>query len=236
MKRNIDDFDGMKDFIISIIGAVAWCLIGTIVIVGYFTVETKGESILISFISMFFTIVSSLGILATIGVYFWQKKDVKDINENNRKEKLLAYKAIYLDEKRKYKLAYKKFIMIRERLTKYDDITLNIRRRADIFIFLLYSNNKKQLRKYSFRFHENDLISLREASLRLIDIDIAAHKKAKSVIFAYSQLHMRLENLFIIYAKNNNKTIEISSIREFARKSNFKVDEIYNLAFNNALH
>ncbi|EJD6083651.1 hypothetical protein M0J74_RS19530 [Providencia rettgeri] len=236
MKRNIDDFDGMKDFIISIIGAVAWFLIGAIVIIGYFTVETKGESIMLSYISTIFTIISSLGIAATIGVYFWQKKDAQDINEKKRKEKLLAYEDIYLDEKRKYKLAYKKFIMIRERLIKYDDITLKIRRRADIFIFLLYSNNKKRLRKYSFHFHENDLISLREASLKLIDIDIAAHKKAKSIIFAYSQLHMRLENLFIIYAQNNNKTIEINSIREFARKNNFKVDKIYNLAFNNPLH
>lgn len=75
MKRNIDDFDGMKDFIISIVGAVAWFLIGTIVIVGYYTMETKGESVIISFVSMIFTMVSSLGILATIGVYFWQRKE-----------------------------------------------------------------------------------------------------------------------------------------------------------------
>ncbi|MBC4002702.1 hypothetical protein [Morganella morganii] len=82
MKRNIDDFDGMKDFIISIVSAIAWFLIVTTVVVGYFTVETKGESIVISFISMFFTIISSLGIFATIGVYFKQKKDTK---ENKRK-------------------------------------------------------------------------------------------------------------------------------------------------------
>lgn len=75
MKRNIDDFYGMKDFIISIIGAVAWFLIGTIVVIGYFTVKTKGESVMLSFISTIFTIISSLGIAATIGVYFWQKKD-----------------------------------------------------------------------------------------------------------------------------------------------------------------
>ena len=48
MKRNIDDFDGMNDFIISIIGAIAWFLIGIIVVIGYFTVETKGESIILS--------------------------------------------------------------------------------------------------------------------------------------------------------------------------------------------
>lgn len=78
MKRNIDDFDGMKDFIISIITVVAWVLIGVIIAIGYFNMETKGESVIISFVSMIFTIVSSLGILATIGVYFWQKNDIND--------------------------------------------------------------------------------------------------------------------------------------------------------------
>lgn len=73
MKRNIDDFDGMKDFIISVITVVTWFLIVTIVIVGYFTVETKGESVIISLISMFFTIISALGIVVTITVYCLQK-------------------------------------------------------------------------------------------------------------------------------------------------------------------
>ncbi|MTC75391.1 hypothetical protein GKR75_14195 [Providencia sp. wls1919] len=94
MKRNINDFDGMKDFIISIIGAVAWFLIGTIVIVGYFTIETKGESIVISFISMFFTIVSSLGIAATIGVYLWQKND----NETQKNKKIEGINMIIAEE------------------------------------------------------------------------------------------------------------------------------------------
>ncbi|HDU8655536.1 TPA: hypothetical protein RG711_003096 [Morganella morganii subsp. morganii] len=77
MKRNIDDFDGMKDFIISVITVVAWVLIGVIVIIGYFTIDTKGESVMLSFVSTIFTIISSLGIAATIGVYFWQRNDTK---------------------------------------------------------------------------------------------------------------------------------------------------------------
>lgn len=94
MKRNIDDFDGMKDFIISIIGSVAWFLIGTIVIVGYFTIETKGESIVISLISMFFTIVSSLGIAATIAVYFAQV----NIKKSENMKELQSMKSLYIHE------------------------------------------------------------------------------------------------------------------------------------------
>lgn len=73
MKHNIDNFNGVSDFIISIVIVVAWVLIGTIVVIGYFTIETKGESVMLSFISTIFTVISSLGIAATIGVYFWQK-------------------------------------------------------------------------------------------------------------------------------------------------------------------
>ncbi len=90
MKRNIDDFDGMKDFIISIITVLAWVLIGTIVIIGYFTIETKGEGIILSYISTIFTAISSLGIAATIGVYFWQKK-AEDNKQHDINKKLLPY-------------------------------------------------------------------------------------------------------------------------------------------------
>ncbi|NBM88904.1 hypothetical protein F9282_14620 [Proteus terrae subsp. cibarius] len=86
MKRNIDDFYSMSDFIISIITVVAWVLIGSIIAVGYFTIETKGESIILSFTSTIFTIISSLGIVATIGVYFWQRNDIK-IKQNENDDK-----------------------------------------------------------------------------------------------------------------------------------------------------
>ncbi|MEM8049743.1 hypothetical protein Q4R30_16610, partial [Morganella morganii] len=90
MKRNIDDFDGMKDFILSVITVVAWFLIVTIVIVGYFTVETKGESIMISLISMFFTIISALGIVVTITVYCLQK--------NSKNKKINRIKIALIDD------------------------------------------------------------------------------------------------------------------------------------------
>lgn len=83
MKRNIDDFDGMKDFIISIVGVVAWFLIGTIVIAGYFIVETKGESIILTLVSTIFTMVSSLSIIVTIYVYNSQK------NREDKKQKVI---------------------------------------------------------------------------------------------------------------------------------------------------
>ncbi len=88
MKRNIDDFDGMKDFIISIIMVVAWILIGTIIVVGYYTIETKGESIIISLVSMVFTMISALGIGVTIIVYYLQKAS-ENIKINKVKKSLI---------------------------------------------------------------------------------------------------------------------------------------------------
>ncbi|WP_374446311.1 hypothetical protein [Providencia sp.] len=98
MKRNIDDFDGMKDFIISIVTVIAWVLIGTIVIIGYFTIDTKGESIIISFVSMVFTIISSLGIAVTIGGYIWQKSYTETLKEKEKNELKKSIKKIAENE------------------------------------------------------------------------------------------------------------------------------------------
>lgn len=94
MKRNIDDFDGMKDFIISIVTVIAWVLIGTIIAVGYLTIKTEGESIVLTFISTIFTALSSLGILATIGVYLAQDR-VRRVNEH---KELISYLNVYANE------------------------------------------------------------------------------------------------------------------------------------------
>ncbi len=94
MKRNIDDFNGMTDFIISIITVVAWVLIGAIVTVGYFTIETKGESVILSFVSTIFTIISSLGVLATIIVYFKQKNDSDTLQNKELSKKKDAIRII----------------------------------------------------------------------------------------------------------------------------------------------
>lgn len=128
MKRNIDDFDGMKDFIISIITVLAWVLIGTIVIIGYFTIETKGESLMLSFISTIFTIISSLGISATIGVYFWQKNDL----EKQREKKITAINNILsIKCKQIYKLTEGTLDLIKhikkrnDEISKYSEETIN---------------------------------------------------------------------------------------------------------------
>lgn len=109
MKRNIDDFDGMKDFIISIITVVAWVLIGVIVTIGYFTIETKGESVILSFVSTIFTIISSLGIAATIGVYFWQRNDTKKRQNEYDKNFFSDIKSAaeeFIDASKRYKNAF----------------------------------------------------------------------------------------------------------------------------------
>ncbi|EME8469687.1 TPA: hypothetical protein M5802_003276 [Morganella morganii] len=96
MKQNIDDFNGMKDFIISIVTVVAWVLIGTIIVIGYFTIETKGESIIISIISTIFTAISSIGVISAFAVYFLMKRDNE--NEQRRRDSIAKGDLLYLCE------------------------------------------------------------------------------------------------------------------------------------------
>lgn len=146
MKRNIDDFNGMKDFIISIVAVIAWVLIGVIIAIGYFTMETKGESIVISFVSMVFAMISSLGIFATIGVYFWQKNDEK--NKQNETNDKLCY---FLSEKIVHLQSLIKFVkIINNEKIKITRVMLND---SEITI---YSNNKKSPECHDLYFTYHD--------------------------------------------------------------------------------
>ncbi|MFV5933095.1 hypothetical protein ACLIJZ_00365 [Proteus mirabilis] len=182
MKRNIDDFNGMKDFIISIVTVIAWVLIGVIIAIGYFTMETKGESVIISFVSMIFTMVSSLGILATIGVYFWQKNDEK--NKQNETNAKLCY---FLSEKIAHLQSLIKFVkMINNEKIKITRVMLN---GSEITI---YSNNKKspECHDLYFTYHDefiqnNKILGSLRVILYISEVEIISNEVI-SIINSYT--------------------------------------------------
>ncbi|MBT0380737.1 hypothetical protein ISO59_06735 [Morganella morganii subsp. morganii] len=100
--------------------------------------------------SSFFTAISSLGILATIVVYFWQKNDAKEKSDGDKNSELMAYSKIYKTERIKYKKMFKTFILIRERLKKTENIKVKIRRRGNIFTFILKYNKNKEITKKTY--------------------------------------------------------------------------------------
>ncbi len=145
MKRNIDEFNGMKDFIIGIVTVIAWVLIGAIVIIGFFTINTKGESVILAYISTIFTIISSLGIVATVGVYFLQKINNERLDEENLKKKKKSISLIF-------RMEIDKLIAIHE------DILLLLKTIKD------YKSNNSDLLRMSFKneFVKFEFISSKE--------------------------------------------------------------------------
>ncbi|HHR6128572.1 TPA: hypothetical protein ACS72K_000126 [Providencia alcalifaciens] len=96
MKRNIDDFDDMKDFIISIVTVIAWVLIGTIVFTGFFIKETNNVNYFLSIISTIFAAISSIGVISAFVVYYWMKRD--NNNEQRRRDNIARDDLLYLCE------------------------------------------------------------------------------------------------------------------------------------------
>ena len=183
--------------------------------------------------SSFFTAISSLGILATIVVYFWQKNDAKEKSDGDKNSELMACSKIYKTERMKYKKMFKTFILIREKLKKTESIKVKIRRRGNIFTFILkYNKNKEITKKHTLVFFQSDMFLLNEISLKLINIDIPMHEKCQKIIFAYHKLHVKIDSLFIMYNIEDNNLFEIDNVPRFIRKNNFKVDSIYNETFN----
>lgn len=160
MKRNIDEFNGMKDFIIGIVTVIAWVLIGAIVIIGFFTINTKGESVILAYISTIFTIISSLGIVATVGVYFLQKINNERLDEENLKKKKKSISLIF-------RMEIDKLIAIHE------DILLLLKTIKD------YKSNNSDLLRMSFKneFVKFEFISSKEKDVvyeiltKKIDLD-----------------------------------------------------------------
>lgn len=197
MKRNIDDFNGMSDFIISIVTVVAWVLIGTIVIIGYFTIETKGESIIISFVSMVFTIISSLGIIATISVYLWQKNDF--INQNILKSK--AIESIIKSECEKINLVIEQliycFTLIGDEKNEIDEINLRYNNYNYNYISV---NHRIYNENYLFEIHNRYLNNFTQDGVAPYQIQMLILKTNALSDFLYTSATLNLN----LYKKTNN--------------------------------
>ncbi|MEQ4692636.1 MULTISPECIES: hypothetical protein [Providencia] len=173
MKHNIDDFDGMKDFIISIVTIVAWIIIGAIIAIGYFTIETKGESIIISFVSMIFTIISSLGILVTIGVYFWQRSDAKKLASEVEKSIL---KMIFSEcERVESELEHAKNVF--SVLDKRKLVNITSKNNGDIFIITSVNENMRSNNNYLKRIELSSIENL-------LDLAISTNSKYFEAIYS----------------------------------------------------
>lgn len=210
MKRNIDDFDGMKDFIISIVGAVAWFLIGTIAIIGYYTIETKGESILISFISMFFTIISSLGIAVTIGVYFRQKKD-HEANISSINSKIISHAKTQLKD------TFNEFTQKILQIKSISDFINKEYKNSRMYNLQIYDVSIKiNYNKYILTFSLKDESEWNESST-----DIAIIKKTNPI-----------RNMTFIFNDIENNITQVMKINDTVSSIDIELSEKINLALS----
>ncbi|EPK7483586.1 hypothetical protein [Proteus mirabilis] len=222
MKRNIDDFNGMKDFIISIVTVIAWVLIGIIIAIGYFTMETKGGSAILSFISTIFTVISSLGIVATIGVYFWQKSDKQADNEKI----IISYKMAIDVEKESVQAYIQNMIKMRETILSGNYTTLKIRTTGDIFTFILLKQDGDDINFNSFHFHmdRNKENHLNKIYMKLIELNCDSLKEIKWIIEAYHQLFSRLQHISVRYNLSAPHDDYIRDMILFGEINTLKVD------------
>ncbi|WP_109399501.1 hypothetical protein [Proteus sp. TJ1640] len=199
MKRNIDDFNGMKDFIISIVGVVAWFLIGFIIIVGYFTLETKGESVMLNYISTFFTTLSGMGIVVGFIVYALQKNDKK----KELKQNFEHYCNVISEEKEKIIEFYIKLRDI-EKDIKDDKLeNVSLRFRKDAYTFIIKKSNNKDKKMYSFFINSTIIQMMSQTCNDSLKISYDLYLPLKKLIDETIILERRLYALFLQYDSTN---------------------------------
>ncbi|WP_368909566.1 hypothetical protein [Proteus penneri] len=224
MKRNIDDFDGMKDFIISIITVVAWVLIGAIIAIGYFTIETKGESIILSFISTIFTIISSLGIAATIGVYFWQRNDAKKMEIEKTKKYTKTYLSVFIEH-------YESLKVVIEQLQKLENITKNnsllVFYTGGYNIHCFHVKNKNNIIIENIPFYKLDIPSLSTVYSNSTTLNPTIAEKyfniyvsSRHIDNVIENLKIKIENLGYIDSREAHKILITVKYKEILDKIN----------------
>ncbi|MEI9600299.1 hypothetical protein V5030_13920 [Moellerella wisconsensis] len=225
MKRNIDDFDGMNDFIISIIGAIAWFLIGIIVVIGYFTVETKGESIILSYISTIFTVISSLGITATIGVYIWQKNDSQRKQHEYEKNFFSDIKRTakeFILTSNKYKKSFEETLKNFDKA--HDEIVIN---KVDSSILIIKVERYGVLKNLEHISNYQPVLNLEKTRM-----DPALLSNDRYVFYIESKSILEEINLFIKgFILNDTSELSIS----IDEKMNFYLKNIYHIHITNLI-
>ncbi|EPZ9228849.1 hypothetical protein JEO92_18285 [Proteus mirabilis] len=205
MKRNIDDFDNETDFIISIVTVIAWVLIGVIVAIGYLTVETKGEGIMLNYITTFFTALSGMGIAVGFIVYILQKKDKK----KDFHQKFKHYCNVITEEKKNIIELYGKLEKIEGELknSKLEYITLRFRKDAYTFIIRESKNKDKEL--YSFFINSAIIQMMSQTCNDSLKISHNLYLPLKKLIDETITLERRLYAVFLRFNAINEKTDNI---------------------------
>ncbi|MCW9687979.1 hypothetical protein [Proteus terrae] len=180
-------------------------------------------------ISSFFSFISALGILATIIIYHLQKKDRKE-NENILMcKKIKSYKESIEYEKRKLRLLLKNLILLRKRIVKDYVEKIEIRRRNNIFTFIVHYKpwRKFSYKTYYFHIENHRLEAISKITINLIEINLGLHMEAVEIRNIYYELFSRLDNLAIVYNKNSPNEDIINNVNYFSNLNTLNVDHLY---------
>lgn len=218
----------VKNIIFWISTSLASLIIFGVFIIDIFVTDAHGKdklSIVFSYLSTVFAFLSALGLFTTIGVYFWQKNDEK--NKQNETNDKLCY---FLSEKVVHLQSLIKFVkIINNEKIKITRVMLND---SEITI---YSNNKKspECHDLYFTYHDefiqnNKILGSLGVMLYISEVEIisdeiisiiksytcTAHKSDGQKEIYYNKLHIKhlMEKLNLNETKLNIIKKYISSL------------------------
>ncbi|HCR3455484.1 hypothetical protein ACFYLL_13210 [Proteus mirabilis] len=218
----------LKNIIFWVSTASISLIVFGVFVIDIFVTDAHGKdklSIIFSYLSTIFAFLSSLALFATIGVYFWQKNDEK--NKQNETNAKLCY---FLSEKIAHLQSLIKFVkMINNEKIKITRVMLN---GSEITI---YSNNKKspECHDLYFTYHDefiqnNKILGSLRVILYFSEVEIisdevisiinsytcASHKSDGQKKIYYNKLHIKhlMEKLNLNETKLNRIKKYISSL------------------------
>ncbi|KLN96157.1 hypothetical protein VK86_11315 [Moellerella wisconsensis] len=150
-----------------------------------------------------FSFLSSLGILATIYVYWWQKKDSENSEKKRQKDISISYLNIFIAYAEELKTIVSQLVYLRDLLEKNNDSFVEYLGGHDIHAFIL--NNAEGEALDNARMFKFDNLSLSSIYSNSASININISEKYQFLYKHSIQITTCIENLILKLHYDNSK-------------------------------
>ncbi|HID8275642.1 TPA: hypothetical protein ACXIHS_000795 [Proteus mirabilis] len=196
----------LKNIIFWVSTASISLIVFGVFVIDIFVTDAHGKdklSIIFSYLSTIFAFLSSLALFATIGVYFWQKKDSENSEKKRQKEISISYLNIFTAYAEELKTIVIQLVKLRNLLDKNNNSFVEYIGGYDIHAFILKDEDGKELgNARMFKFDSSSLSSIHSNSAS-VNINIS-----ENYLFLYKhsiQINIYIENLILKIHYDNSK-------------------------------
>ncbi|WP_161747981.1 hypothetical protein [Proteus penneri] len=196
----------LKNIIFWVSTASISLIVFGVFVIDIFVTDAHGKdklSIIFSYLSTIFAFLSSLALFATIGVYFWQKKDSENSEKKRQKEISISYLNIFTKYSDELKTIVIQLVKLRNLLAKNNDSFVEYLGGHNIHAFILKNTKGRELGNARMFKFDNSSLSYIYSNSASVNVNISERYQ---FLYKHSiQINTYIENLILKIHYDNSK-------------------------------